>query len=437
MNHEPLCSIEAEQAVLGAILINNLAYHVVAGMLRPEHFYEPVHARIYAACERLINGGQLADHLLLKRAFDEDPDLRGLNGAEYLARMARAAETVINARDYAEHLVELAGRRALAQQTQDAANTASDMAVPTSLPEQVAELRRSLDAIEHAYQHRDTWRSVADVLAAQIRRVGDRLPCYATGLPTLDASLAGGISPGRVYGFEARPKSFKTGMLGTIGLAMLKQDVPFLFLALEMGADRIIERQVAAETGCNAIRFRSRDDPEDCKSRFEVFLDAYGARRGYWADEPGLSFARLRSIASDAVNKLGVQAIFVDYWQLVTGCQKGQSSADHLTEVAQWLAAFAPKHDVAVIIASQTNRDGYGYGSDGLAKACDWLGRLNKVDQNDRMMGDYEALWVEVVHNRDGSSGNLGSSEHPAFRIDKLGPVLREIGDWERRTLRV
>ncbi len=438
MNTEPLCSIEAEQALLGSILINNIAYHQVAGMLRSEHFFEPLHCRTFEGMERLIGSGRVADHITLHAemsAWAEAQGMRELRG--YMAGLARVAETVLNARDYAEHIVELAGRRALVAETQTAAASAADLTVSTSLPEQIAVLRHRLEAIDQAYKSRDVWRSMSDVLDSAIRRTAHAAPAYPTGLMSLDTSLAGGLSPGRVYGIEARPKSFKTGVCGTIALSLIRQDVPFLFLALEMGADRILERMVAHETGCNAIRFRSRKDPDDCKNRFKIFQDKYGHRRGYWADEPGLSFSRLKSIGSDAVNKLGVQAIFLDYWQLVTGTAKGQSTADHLTDVAQWLAAFAAKHDVAVVIASQTNREGYGFGSDGLAKACDWLGRLHKVDQSDRTIGDYEAIWIEVVHNRDGSDGNLGSENSPAFRIDKLGPVLREIGDWERHTLTV
>ena len=86
-------NIEAEQALLGAILINNEAYHRVAEYLRPEHFYEPVHGRIYATIVRLIERGRLADPITLKVAFEDDESLRDLDGAQYVARLARAAES--------------------------------------------------------------------------------------------------------------------------------------------------------------------------------------------------------------------------------------------------------------------------------------------------------------------------------------------------------
>src|SRR5512134_3815326 len=78
-------NIEAEQALLGAILINNEAYHRVSEFLRPEHFYEPVHGRIFAGMVRLIESGRLADHVTLKVAFVDDEALRELDGAQYLA----------------------------------------------------------------------------------------------------------------------------------------------------------------------------------------------------------------------------------------------------------------------------------------------------------------------------------------------------------------
>ena len=100
-------NIEAEQALLGAILINNEAYHRVSDFLRPEHFYEPVHAPHLRGLTRLIEQGRLADHVTLKVAFDEDEALRELDGAQYLARLARAAETIINAGDYGRLLHDL------------------------------------------------------------------------------------------------------------------------------------------------------------------------------------------------------------------------------------------------------------------------------------------------------------------------------------------
>jgi len=423
-------NIEAEQALLGAILINNEAYHRVAEFLRQEHFHEPVHGRIYAAIERLVAEGKIADGITLRREFDSDPTLRDLDGAQYLARLARAAETIINAEDYGRHLHDLAMKRALIAAAEETINAAMD---PTDNTPAIVHLERSqsiLDAIA-LDQPTESWRSVAQISAGMAERLLEPAEIFTTGLPTLDQSMAGGIHRGSVYGIEARMKNFKTGTLGTIALSLMRQNVPLLFVALEMGAERVMERLIAHETRCNAIRFRQRQDPADLVARVEIFGARYGARRAHFEDAPGLSFGRLRRLANAAVIKLGVKVMFVDYWQLITGCDRGQLLAQHHAETAQWLAAFAARHNVAVVIASQENRNGQSYASDGLAKACDWLGELNKVDVVDKFAGRFEGLWLNVKFNRDGEGGPLGSETSPVFRIDKLGPVLREAGDWQ------
>src|ERR671918_678869 len=119
-------NIDAEQALLGAVLVNNEAYHRVGEYLRPEHFYEPVHGRIFEAVTRLIERGRLADHVTLKVAFDQDEGLRDLDGARYLARLARAAETILNAEDYGRLLHDLALRRGLIHVGEATVNKAYD-----------------------------------------------------------------------------------------------------------------------------------------------------------------------------------------------------------------------------------------------------------------------------------------------------------------------
>ena len=427
----PVASVECEWALLGAVLINNTAYHVASGVLRAEHFYDPLNGRVWESFDRIIGGGGLADANTIQAeiaAWAQLQQIRGGTIREHLANLARNAETILSVGEYARTIVEFAGRRRLAELARDAANIAADASVEQSFAEQTAALRRHLDDLDETHQVRPQWLSTVDVLARELERRTSGTRIWATRIKPLDDALGGGLMTGRLYGLEARSKQFKTGSMGTIAQAMLDQDCPFLYIALEMDSARIIERLVAHRTKCNAMNFErwSADAPE----RIQRYMTAYGSRRGYWAHAPGCSFSRLRSIASSAADRLGVQVLFVDYWQLVTGAKRGQNMAEHLTDVAQWLAAFCGQHDVAGVVASQTNREGFGFGSDGLAKACDWLGRLHKLEQRS-MTGDFETLWIEVLHNRGGTSIDIGSKDAPAFRIDKIGPVLRAIDDWD------
>src|SRR3954453_20518120 len=96
----PPANTEAEQALLGAMLINNAAYHRVAEFLLPEHFGNAVHGRIYAAIGKLIERGLIADPVTLKNLFDQDGALAEIGGAQYLAQLVNAAVTIINAEHY-------------------------------------------------------------------------------------------------------------------------------------------------------------------------------------------------------------------------------------------------------------------------------------------------------------------------------------------------
>ena len=110
---QPPHNIQAEQALLGAILMNNRAFEKVTDFLEASHFFDPVHARIYEACARLIERGQIANPVTLKNIFDQDEGLAQLNGAQYLTSLVRAVVTVVNAEDYGHLIRDCYLRRSL------------------------------------------------------------------------------------------------------------------------------------------------------------------------------------------------------------------------------------------------------------------------------------------------------------------------------------
>lgn len=140
-------NVEAEQALLGAILVNNDAYQRVASFLQPEHFYEPVHGRIYAAMQRTIGSGHVADPITLKREFDEDETLKELDGWQYLARLAASAETIFNAQDYGRVIFDLAIKRALIEAGEQVTNAAYDPSITDTGTELLDKLKESVEQI--------------------------------------------------------------------------------------------------------------------------------------------------------------------------------------------------------------------------------------------------------------------------------------------------
>ena len=117
-------NIEAEQALLGAILVNNEAFYRVSDFLEPAHFFEPIHQKVYQLARDLIRAGKLATPVTLKTFLDASIDIGGLTVSQYLARLAAEATTIINAEDYGHTVYDLSIRRALIQVGEDMVNVA-------------------------------------------------------------------------------------------------------------------------------------------------------------------------------------------------------------------------------------------------------------------------------------------------------------------------
>src|SRR5215203_5338805 len=137
-------NIEAEQALIGALLVNNEAFYRVSDFLQAEHFYEPIHQRIFDLAASLIRAGKIATPITLKTFLPADLDVAGLNGPQYLARLAAEATTVINAADYGRTIYDLAVRRDLIRIGEDMVNVAFDAPVDFAPREQIEEAERRL-----------------------------------------------------------------------------------------------------------------------------------------------------------------------------------------------------------------------------------------------------------------------------------------------------
>jgi len=140
----PPHNLEAEQALLGAILINNEALSQVAAFLEPEHFYLPVHGRIFGAIAIVIERGQIANPVTLKHHFDQDEALKESGGAQYLARLAGSAVTIINAEHYGHTIHGLALRRGLVGIGEEVVNQAYDAPLDVSASQQIEEAEQRL-----------------------------------------------------------------------------------------------------------------------------------------------------------------------------------------------------------------------------------------------------------------------------------------------------
>src|SRR5579885_3136190 len=191
----PPSNDEAEQALLGAILVNNHAYHRVSEFLLPEHFALPVHGRIFAAIMKLIERGQIANPVTLKNFFEQDAALAEVGGAQYLARLAANVVTIINAEDYGRTIYDLHLRRQLITIGEDMVNEAYTYAFEREAPQQIEEAEKRLFELATNGQAEGGFRPFTHALAAAIsmaeaafKRSG-RTTGISTGFVDLDKLL--------------------------------------------------------------------------------------------------------------------------------------------------------------------------------------------------------------------------------------------------------
>src|SRR5947209_775288 len=193
-------NIEAEQALLGAMLVNNEAFYRVSDFLEPAHFFEPLHQKIFDLGASLIRAGKVATPVTLKTFLPADLDIAGLNVSQYLARLAAEATTVINAGDYGRTIYDLAIRRSLIVIGEDMVNVAYDAPVDFAPNEQIEEAERRLYEVaekghyDSGFQKFSSALTTAVDMAARAYQRDGKLSGLATGLADLDRMM-GGLQP--------------------------------------------------------------------------------------------------------------------------------------------------------------------------------------------------------------------------------------------------
>ena len=210
-------NIEAEQALLGAILVNNEAFYRVSDFLEPAHFFEPIHQKVYQLARDLIRAGKLATPVTLKTFLDAGVDIGGLTVSQYLARLAAEATTIINAEDYGRTVYDLSVRRALIQVGEDMVNVAYDAPVDFSPRDQIEDAERRLYELAETGRYDGGFQRFAQALttaidmAAHAFQRDGKLSGIATGLDDLDRMM-GGLQQSDLIILAGRPGMGKTAL---------------------------------------------------------------------------------------------------------------------------------------------------------------------------------------------------------------------------------
>jgi replicative DNA helicase len=371
-------NIEAEQALLGAILVNNEAYYRVSDFLEPNHFFEPIHQNIYQLSRDLIRAGKIATPVTLKTFLDATIDIGGLNVSQYLARLAAEATTIINAEDYGHTIYDLSIRRALIQVGEDMVNVAYDAPVDFSPRNQIEDAERRLYELAETGRYDGGFQRFAQALttavdmAAHAYQRDGKLSGMGTGLGDLDR-LMGGMQPSDLVILAGRPGMGKTSLATNIGYNVAKAwrgevrpdghtatvDGGIVgFFSLEMSAEQLATRIIAEQTMIPSNQIRRGNISEADFEKIKDYSIELQHLPLYVDETGGLSVAQLAARARRLKRQRGLDLLIIDYLQLLQGSTRRSSEnrVQEITEITTKLKALAKELNVPILALSQLSR---------------------------------------------------------------------------------
>jgi replicative DNA helicase len=370
-------NLEAEQALLGALLFDNAAYERLGDNLAATHFYEPFHARLYAAIEDHIRRGQLAEPIMLLERFKRDPAFEELGGIRYLADLVDRAPPSGNAAEYARVIHDLALRRELIRIGGDITVNASHGELGQSARDQIETAEQQLYALAESGTSSTGFKDFATSLRGAVEMAAEAfsrdggLAGLSTGLADLDQKL-GGLHPSDLLILAARPSMGKSSLASNIAFHVARnyawEPQPdgarktvnggvVAFFSLEMSAEQLAMRLLAEASGVSSDRLRKGEIDASEFGRVRDAAIEIQSSPLYMDDTGGLSLAKLAARARRLKRQAGLDLIVIDYLQLVTTGKTGNDNrVQEVSMITQGLKALAKELSVPVIALSQLSR---------------------------------------------------------------------------------
>ena len=371
-------NVEAEAALLGALMIDNRLVEDIQLKLRPEHFFEPLHARIYESILRLTDSNRIANPVTLKPLFEGDEGMKEVGGPSYLAQLTGSGAAVIGARDFAGQIYDLALLRALVGVgrglVEGALDTSEDVAPLAQIERAESELYRVAEegGAEGKAKSFAEASKLAVEMAERALNSGGHLSGITTGLEALNTKM-GGLHRSDLIIVAGRPGMGKSALGTNMAVAAAKRllrdaedgiapekgaGAGVALFSLEMSADQLATRILAEESRIISENLRTgRISRDEFRNLARAAADLQTLPL-YIDDTPGLTIAALRARARRLKRQKGIGMIVVDYLQLLqgTGRNGAENRVQEISEISRGLKQLAKELNVPVIALSQLSR---------------------------------------------------------------------------------
>lgn len=363
-------NLDAERGLLGAILIDNRAIEKVSDYLNASHFMAGQHGLIYDACEKLIERGQIADPITLKRFFEGNESLAEIGGAQYLVELAGGAPTIMNAGAYGKIVYDLAMKRELIAIGRDMVEDAYEADIDEAAEGQieVAEERLYQLADSGTYDRgfipfKEAVKAAIDTAAIAHKRDG-ALAGVTTGFIDID-KLLGGLHKSDLLILAGRPAMGKTSLATNIAYNAAQawidsegsEGAVVGFFSLEMSGEQLASRIISEQTEISSDKIRKGEVPNEVFPRLVAASQELHRIPIHIDDTPALTVGALRTRARRLKRTHDLGLIVIDYLQLLQGSgNRSDGRVQEVSEITRGLKTLAKELDVPVIALSQLSR---------------------------------------------------------------------------------
>jgi replicative DNA helicase len=361
----PPHSIEAEQSVLGGLLLDNTAWDRVGDVLQVDDFYRDDHRRIYRHIARLIDQGRPADVVTVAEAIESSEDKDKTGGLTYLGQLAQSTPSAHNIRRYAEIVRERSVMRRLVAVGNEIADAALN-----PMGKEVAQLldeaeSRVFEIAEAGSRGREGFKDIHQLLSQVMERVDELYnrdnPSDVTGIPTgyndLD-QMTSGLQEGDLVIVAGRPSMGKTAFALNIGEHVaVESGLPVAVFSMEMGGTQLASRMLGSIARIDQHKLRTGRLSDDDWNRLTNAVGKLHDAPIHIDETPALNALELRARARRLHRQYGkLGLVIVDYLQLMSATSMGENRATEISEISRSMKALAKELHVPVIALSQLNR---------------------------------------------------------------------------------
>jgi replicative DNA helicase len=353
----PPSAVEAEMSLIGSIILDpDVCGDVVQIIRTADDFFRPAHAKLWSAILKLYDTHQSVDVVQLQQLMEDRGTLEEAGGLDYVVELADSVPSAANAVHYARIVREKAMVRQLIKASGEILRAAYTN--PESAAGLLDEAEQRIFKIAQESESRQAV-ELSDLIREAIERLeasdGQPLTGVGSGFSDLD-TLTGGFQRGELIILAARPSMGKTALALNIAEHMASRGEPVGVFSLEMSSSQLVQRVLASRSGVDGDRMRRNALRS---SEFRALFAACDELRSapmFIDDTPGLTLLQLRAKARRMKQQHGLQAIVIDYLQLMTSGQKSESRQQEVSEMSRGVKALARELDVPVICLSQLNR---------------------------------------------------------------------------------